>query len=372
MKIFLNPQVSFKSSNLIEDAVNRSRQPKNQTIPEGAGNGLSSGGKDGYIRQLSKDELKKSVDEFKEALKEGKSVDGIIRGTHWEKVYNSEDDTVHLKIPNSYDGNEYTVYSDGKVVVTNGWGKNEVEMEANERMAKYVKAMKEGKVDEYLAELEQVELKSNGNSLASNKSKAELFKKTLHDRQWKKEYLPESDIIVIRNKRVKDGVEYMIEKDGTVKEFGLRIKPTVIIEPSIEGAKEFGKLKEKLNNKNPNEPTSLWYKMKKGVANVWKFFSVTGTMAAATVKGAVEGVVAGAGVFALTSVVRGIYNVAFKNAKVLEVLKNPLQTAGKTGGSLAIFAFGAALIYEAVAGKLKANQNSAVIEHKMDVEHNLK
>lgn len=364
MKIFFNPQVSFKSSNLIEDAVNKSRQTKTQTVPEGPGSGSSLDRKDRYVRQISEDELKKSEEEFKEALEEGKSLDGIIRGTHWEKVYNSEDDTVHLKIPNSYDGNEYTVYSDGKVVVTNGWGKNEVEMEANENMADYVRAMKEGKVDEYFAQLDK-------KAKPVNEDTKELFNTILHDRQWKKEYLPESDIIVIRNKRVKDGVEYMIEKDGTVKEFGLRIKPTVIIEPSIEGAKEFGKLKEKLYNVNPNEPTSLWYKMKKGIANVWKFFSVTGTMAAATAKGAVEGVAAGAGVLALTSLARGIYKVAFKNAKALEVLKNPLKTAGKTGGALAIVAGGAVLAYEVIAGRLKANQNSAVIEHKMDVEHNL-
>lgn len=201
--------------------------------------------------------------------------------------------------------------------------------------------------------------------------KAELFKETLHNRQWKKEYLPESDIIAIRQKGINDGTEYMIEKDGTVKEIGTNVKPTVILEPSIEGAKEFGKLKAKLSGEKDEPQKSLWYKMKNFVANVWKFFIVTGTMAAATTKGLAEGIAVGAGVLAGAVVLRGGYKVIAKGAKLAEVAKHPFKTAGKFGGAVALIAGGAVMAGEVIAGRMKANQNSAVIEHKLDVAHDL-
>lgn len=205
----------------------------------------------------------------------------------------------------------------------------------------------------------------------SNDKKAESFKETLHNRQWKKEYLPESNIIAIRQKGVSDGTEYMMEKDGTVKECGPNIKSTVIIEPSIDGAKEFGKLKTKLAGKSDDVNTSLWYKMKNVVASIWKFFSVTGTMAAATTKGLAEGAAVGVGVLAGTAILRGAYKVLATNAKIADIAKHPFKTAGKFGGVIAVIAGGAVMAGEIIAGRMKANQNSAVIEHKLDVAHNL-
>lgn len=209
----------------------------------------------------------------------------------------------------------------------------------------------------------------NDDFKSANKQKAEAFKEILNNRQWKKEYLPESDIIAIKQKKADDGAEYLMEKDGTVKEVGINVKPEVIIEPSIEGAKEFGKLKSKLSGEKEEFKPSLWYKMKNFVANIWKFFVVTGTMASATTKGLAEGVAVGAGVLAGATILRGAYKMIAKDAKFKDVAT--IKTAGKFGTAVALIAGGAVMAGEVIAGRMKANQNSAVIEHKLDVAHDL-
>lgn len=363
MKVSFNPSVSFRQ-NLIEQRV-----AAQQTQTGTAKDEFVSSPKVPSSEPLPPEVIARYQKEWEATMEEGKSLDGIIKGTHWEKVYSPETDSVHIKIPNSYDGAEFTIKSDGTVIKESGWSNPEIILKNSKNMADYVKAMKEGKVDEYL-KAEELSPK-NGNPQTSDKSKEELFKETLHNRQWKKEYLPESDIIVISNKKIQDGVDYMMEKDGTVKEFGTGIKPTVIIEPSIEGVKEFGKLKAKLSGEKDQPNSSAWYKMKNAVANIWKFFTVTGTMATATAKGVAEGVVAGVGVLAGTTLLRGAYKVITTDAKIKDVAKHPFKTAGKAGALLAAIAGGAVLAGEIIAGRMKANQKSAVIEHKLDVAHDL-
>ena len=366
MNVSFNPAVSFKSdTNLISAKLNEAQKPKTIIIqdsfeksPEVKSPHSWESEEDRLARIVKENESMKKV---LTALEEGKTFDGIIRGSGWEKKYDKASNTVHIKIPNSYDGNEFTVKADGTVIKTSGWSNPEIIMEANQEMADYVKAVKNGKVDEYFAQSDKL----------ANMSKADIFKETLQNHQWKKEYLPESDIIAIKQRKANDGVEYMIEKDGTVKECGANRKAEIIIEPSIDGAKEFGKIKAKLSGENDNVKTSLWYKMKNAVANIWKFFSVTGTMAAATAKGAAEGVVAGAGALVATALLRGAYKVIATDAKFNDVIKHPFKTAGKFGAAMATIAGGAVLAAEVIAGRMRANQNSAVIEHKMDVAHNL-
>ncbi len=358
MNVTFNPSVNFKSdTNLISEAVRRIQEPENQ-------------------RPVSQVPSDKFEQEFKDMLDEGRSIDSILKGKYWEKTYNPSTNTVHAKIPNSYDGNEYTVYPDGKVVVTNGWGKNEVEREANKELADFIKQRKIQYENAILKELEskpEIEPKSNDYAnktytQAELDEKAKIFSERLDSRKWKKEYLPDNDIIIVRNKRMKDGPEYMIKNDGTVLETGLRDKALTIIEPNSESAKTFAKYKRKLD---PNAPkTSLWMKGKEAVADVWKFFSVSATMAVATAKGLWQGALTGAAVLAGATVLKGAVKV-IKNEKTLsQIITNPLQTAGKTGKALAIIAGGAVLAANLIAGRLKANQNSAVIEHKIDVPHN--
>ena len=197
--------------------------------------------------------------------------------------------------------------------------------------------------------------------------KANVFTERLKSRKWKKEYLPENDLILIRQKHVKDGLEYMIRNDGTVMETGLGSKALIIIEPSRESAKTFAKYKKKLD---PNAPkTSLWMKGKEAVANVWKFFTVAGTMGIATAKGLWQGALTGAGVLAVAAVARGTVKAVKNEGKFFDIIKTPLKAAGTSGKLIAAAAGALVLTGHLIAGKLDANQKSSVIEHKIDVPH---
>lgn len=379
MNVTFNPSVNFKSEgNLIAEAARKIQQEQNQpkVIHRPDISELSSPVRypDSWVpreerEQKNAESIEKNLANLEQALNDGKNIDTILKSKHWEKIYNPESNTIHAKIPNSHDGNEYTVYPDGKVVVTNGWGKNEVEREANRELAEYVKEMKSAYENEKQAE---VEPKSNAYTSieytqAELDEKANIFKERLNSRKWGKEYLPENDIIMIRPKRLKDGLEYMIKNDGTVLETGLRQKATVIIEPNSESAKTFAKYKRKLD---PNAPKkSLWEKGKEAVADVWKFFSVAGTMSVAAAKGLWQGLLTGAAVLGAVTILRGASAVIKNQKTIADVIKAPLKTAGMPGKVLSIIAGGLVLTGHLIAGRMKANQNSAVIEHKIDVPH---
>lgn len=197
--------------------------------------------------------------------------------------------------------------------------------------------------------------------------RAGIFAQKLKNRKWKKEYLPENDLIIVRQKHVNGGIEYMMKNDGTVMETGLKNKALVIIEPNLESAKTFAKYKKKLD---PNAPkTSFWMKCKEAVANVWKFFAVAGTMGVATARGLWQGTLTGAGVLAIAVLTRGTVKAVKNEAKVLDIMKSPLKSAGTTGKVLALAAGALVLTGHLIAGKLEANQKSSVIEHKIDVPH---
>ncbi len=374
MVVSFNPAISFKSeTNLISKKMQEQGEKSNTiTIPDvpelNSPVRYPSSWSDKYETELNEKAQKTINKQLEFIKKQDLSFEETLKDKDWEKRYYKEGNFVHVRQNGVYDGKEFEIYEDGKVIKVSTWTPEpKVVKEPNEPVAKIFNKIKNGE------EITDSDVGAiNGNYMVSEKTKAQLFHETLNDHQWKKEYLPESDIIVIRHKKIKDGIDYMMEKDGTVKEFGLRVEPTVIIEPSVEGAKEFGKLKAKLNHDAAHkEPTSLWYKMKKGVANIWKFFSVTGTMGVATAKGVAEGAVVGSATFALAFLTKGIYKIATKQAKAIDVIKNPIKTAGKAGGALAITSLGIVLAYELIKGRMKANQNSAVIEHKMDVEHEL-
>lgn len=395
MNVAFNPNVNFKSdTNLIAETARKIQQGETQKVTIPRQDFPEVRYPDSWETQETREKRQKaeleslikkvSYNDFQQTLEDGKSIETIIKSKHWEKTYNPGDNTVYAKIPNSYDGNEYTIYPDGKVVVTNGWGKNEVEREANKELADYVKQRQEEyenaihKGFENKFGNEQIaqkpaqkpidnEYKLKDYTQAELDEKANVFADRLNSRQWKKEYLPENDIIMIRNKRVKDGLEYMIKNDGTVLETGLRNKALTIIEPSSDSAKMFAKYKKKLD---PNAPkTSLWMKGKEAIADVWKFFTVTGTMGIATAKGLWQGALAGAAVLGTATLIRGTISVLKKAKTISDMFKHPLQTAGLPGKLLAIAVGGLVLTGNIIAGKLKANQKSAVIEHKIDVPH---
>ena len=106
------------------------------------------------------------------------------------------------------------------------------------------------------------------------------------------------------------------------------------------------------------------------IADIWKFFSVAGTMSVATAKGLWHGALTGAAVLTSVAFIRGTAKIV-KNEKTIKDMftTNPLKTAGKTGKIIAAVAGAVVLSGHLIAGRMKANQNSAVIEHKVDVPH---
>lgn len=196
----------------------------------------------------------------------------------------------------------------------------------------------------------------------------ESFKEALKSRNWEKKYLPESDVIWIKQKRVKDGEEYCLEKDGTVKKTAPQLGTSeVLMETNRQMSEEFNKIKSKHTNPKP----SLWYRIKDATADTWKFFSATATMLKASGKGLLYGTLTAATTLAGAAIVKA--PKAIKSGEtLLNVIKHPMKTAGLSGKLLALAAGTAILVTHIVKGKLAANQNTAVIEHKMNVDHRQK
>lgn len=349
MKVALNPVVSFKA-NLIEEARNKAQQNPNYiSVPVGAPTTSAP---------ISKEEMDKNIADLNQALKDGQNVETVITSKHWDKVYMPDLDAVHAKIPGAYDGLEYTIYSNGRVVTETGWGQPKVVCESDEKLAKYVEQMKNGNISE-AATFSKKESSLTEAQLANS---AIEFKETLKNRKWKKTYLPESDVIWIEQKRAKDGVIYCLEKDGTVKRTSPNEgKSDVIIETNKEMSEVFNDIKAK----ETKPKKSFGYRIKDAIGDTWKFFSATGTMAVATAKGVVYGAGTGIGIVAGAALLKLISHP--KNYK--EIFRHPLNAAGKTGKIIAGTAAAILLVSHIIAGKLQANENTAVIEHKMNTDH---
>jgi hypothetical protein len=364
---------------LIAEAARRMQQDNNQKvikrpdIPElqTTVRFPDSWGPDKRMEEIE-NKMHDDLSQMLQTLKEGENVETMLKSKGWEKVYLPESNSVHAKMTGASDGLEYDIYPDGKVVTTSGIaGTQKVERESDEKLASYVAQMKVLH-ENGVSPKNDLELES-GNSVNKTYTQTELdekanvFAERLKSRNWKKEYLPENDIIVVRQKRVKDGLEYMINNDGTVLETGLRDKAVKIIEPNRESAKTFAKYKKKLD---PNAPkTSIWMKGKEAVADVWKFFTVSAAMGVATAKGLWQGALTGAAVLATAILAKGAIAVIKNEKTVSDIIKNPLKTAGKSGKILAAAAGALVLTAHLIAGRLEANQKSAVIEHKVDVPH---
>ncbi|MBP3820741.1 hypothetical protein J6G99_03750 [bacterium] len=107
---------------------------------------------------------------------------------------------------------------------------------------------------------------------------------------------------------------------------------------------------------------------KNGIGNIWKFFSVLGTMTNSTIKGLVYGTFASAGIL-ITSTIINAPKAIKSGLKLTEVFAHPVKNAG-TAGKIIAFATGAVVLASnLVAGKLQANQNTAVIDHKLKIGH---
>lgn len=148
------------------------------------------------------------------------------------------------------------------------------------------------------------------------------------------------------------------------------------VKPEIsEDSERILRLEEELNKlkaqqqelATPKKSKSFKDSVKTSIANVWKFFSVAGTMSYATAKGAAYGVVVGTGTLLAAILLRAPKFVKAEGFKA--IFNHPFKAAGKVGTTIAALGAFATLAGVISAGKLEANQNSSVIEHKMDVAH---
>lgn len=111
--------------------------------------------------------------------------------------------------------------------------------------------------------------------------------------------------------------------------------------------------------------------LKNGVAKTWKFFSVAETFVGSVLKGLVYGTLASGAAIAALWPFKALPKAFAKTSEITlkDVLKHPVKHLGK-GGKIAVAALGlGTLAYHLIAGKLRANQNTAVIDHKLHVGH---
>lgn len=348
MKLALNPVVSFSSSNLIEQYKQEKQNVVSQpvTAPQNS------------VEPLTQQQKDKILQDVNNAIADGKDINTVIESKYWDKKYIPEADVVLARIPGSYDGLEYTIHSNGKVVAQSGWGQPKIVNEADEKLAKYFEQIKNAEVKD-AATFTKEEKTPTDNDL--NKNVAD-FKSTIKNSKWEKTYLPESDVIWVEQKRSTDSISYCIEKDGTVKKTDSSSGKSEII---MEANKEISEVFNNIKAKETKPKKSFSYKVRDAIGDTWKFFSVTGTMTMATAKGVVYGTGTALGVLGSAVLLKLMTNI--KNYK--EILKNPLKSAGTTGKILAGVAGGLVLASYIVAGKLQANEETAIIEHKMKTDH---
>ena len=74
-----------------------------------------------------------------------------------------------------------------------------------------------------------------------NEQKVSDFKTRLKDVNWTKQYIPEANIIHMKERNMIDGLEYEITPSGKVTEVGCWVKPTVILEKDKDAAALFNK-----------------------------------------------------------------------------------------------------------------------------------
>lgn len=110
--------------------------------------------------------------------------------------------------------------------------------------------------------------------------------------------------------------------------------------------------------------------LKNGVANVWKFFSTANQMTRSTLKGIFYGAATAVGLLGGSWIFKALPNAFSKEGPTLKnTIKHPLKAVGKSGKIIAGIGAGAVLAYQLIAGKLEANQKTAVIDHKMYTGH---
>lgn len=214
------------------------------------------------------------------------------------------------------------------------------------------------------------------------------------DYAWDKTYNPEKDEVVITNKVMTDAGSYTIQNDGTVIS-GINLgkpEPSVVLEKNqnmadyVKNQKERKEILDKIAGDvsftanetkaddvaeveagiEAKKPKSARY----SVASFWKFMTTANQMANSALKGLFYGALTGIALLAGSWIFKALPKAFTKEGPTLwNTIRHPLKNIGKSGKVIAGIGSAAVLGYQLVAGRLAANEKTAVIDHKLKIGH---
>lgn len=148
--------------------------------------------------------------------------------------------------------------------------------------------------------------------------------------------------------------------NDNMKKSEVKLNPEQTSMPEVDSFKNLAQNPEKKSGKSFNE----------SVANVWKFFSVANQMANSALKGLFYGALTGVSLLAGSWLFKSLPKVFSKEGPSFwQIVRHPINNISKSGKVIAGVGSGLVLAYHLVKGKLDANQNTAVIDHKLKVGH---
>ncbi len=255
-----------------------------------------------------------------------------LHDDNWSKTYDNATNTVHIKFPNSHDGTEYDISSDGKVIESDGWSSPRVILDKHEELGKYVLAMKDYQIKSAV---------TFGNNTGS----------AFEDFTIPRGQSPKTEPV---KTEVSEAIETPVAED--IKETAVENKLDAVDADAVESAVD----------NQPKRKTTF----KEKIANVWKFFASLGQMTKAVGKGIMYGV-ATAGTLLAGSWLFNTLPKAFskEGPKLAQVFKHPITHIAKSGKVIAGIGAAAVFAYHLIAGRLTANQRTADIDHKLHVGH---
>lgn len=274
-----------------------------------------------------------------------------LHDDNWSKSYDFSTNTVHVKFPNSFDGTEYFIGAGGKVTETNGWTSPVVILDKHEDLAKYVQEMKDYQTKS-AGSYTQTQQTNKGVAFGAGSV-------------WEGFTSPEKSILsakVVNSPAFEKSTSPVKSEEKPE----VQLQEEKIDSKSPADASEKTEVPAKSQDAEPKHKTTF----KEKIANVWKFFTNLGQMTAAAVKGLLY-----AGATAVTLLAGSwLFNTLPKafskeGPKFVQIIKQPLKNISKSGKVIA--GIGAALVfgYHLIAGRLSANQKTAVIDHKLHVGH---
>ena len=324
MKVDFSP-VSFKSNSLNQESNN---------IQSAASNPVAEALK---LDQEHAQKSKNKVELFNYRLHDD----------NWAKTYDFNTNTVNVKFPNSYDGTEYHISKIGKVVETNGWTSPVVIIEKHEELAKYVQAMKD------------YQMKSAGSYTSVNQPKKNVAFGA-DNSLWNGFTPPEKPLAESKpsvSTQVDDVSAATIDKtEGKSVVNDIQAAQTAVKTSA----------QETVPAADPKQKTTF----KEKIANVWKFFTNLGQMTKAAIKGVGYAAATAASLLACSWLFNTLPKAFSKEGpKLVQVIKHPVKHIGKSGKIIAGLGAASVFAYHLIAGRLGANQKTAVIDHKLRVGH---